>query len=196
MSTYEEALQDATRQREQQLCGVKEHEQAVRERDELRAVLGDALSEQGLAQPLADARACVEEALRLLNTDENTPASWARAAQGIELLRAALRTLPPATVPGKLPVVSPPAPLIDADYGALEARLLGRLVGGVEARLQNLVGRELTLAVEDGKVTNIPSLRSLVQEIALPKAKLPTGRWASTELPMHRVPRHRSKGRK
>lgn len=110
MSTYEEALQDATRQREQQLCGVQEHEKAVRERDELRAVLGDALGEQGLAQPLADARACVEEALRLLNTDENTPASWARAAQGIELLRAALRTLPPATVPGKLPHVSPLRP--------------------------------------------------------------------------------------
>lgn len=198
MSTYEEALQDATRQREQQLCGVQEHEKAVRERDELRAVLGDALSEQGLAQPLADARACIEEALRLL---PNMPSSWAQAAQGFELLRAALTMLPPATVPGKLPVVkvptpTPPAPLIDADYGALEARLLGRLVGGVEARLQNLVGRELTLAVEDGKVTNIPSLRSLVQEIALPKAKLPTGRWASTELPMHRVPRHRSKGRK
>ena len=107
---------------EQQGCGSQAHEDAIKERDQLQAVLGDLLKERGLESMLMQVRAALKATLWLLENrvgKQDVTLSMVRSdhAHAVKLINEALMHLP--RPPGhdlthamllKLATPVPPAP--------------------------------------------------------------------------------------
>lgn len=116
MSAWDDIQKRQQREREErQTCGSQAHEDAIAERDNLRAVLKDLLEERGYEAKLVQARAQLGAALWLLehrateieefheieggravaSTESTRRMQESDWAQTVKLLKLALTTLPP-----------------------------------------------------------------------------------------------------